>query len=147
GRCLGKLRGNMNEATVSLLRRNVAVRRLVASRLITAAGAWLADRGPAGDVFARAHSSRWGSAGLVADFVPSVAVVALAGARLDRISRRTLVVGAEVVSAIVFVLIPFAPGPAAIVALALVAGCAGAVYFPTIRALMPQLVDEDDLPH
>jgi len=136
----------MRNGSIRLLHRNPALRALVASRLVSSAGTWLAYVALAVDVFERTRSSAWVSAVLLADFVPSVAVASLAGPWLDRIPRRTLLVGSELAAGLVFAALPFAPSAAAVVGLALVAGIASAVYYPTARAAMPELVTEDELP-
>jgi MFS family permease len=136
----------MNTASSSLLRRNVPFRTLVASRLISSAGTWIAYVALTVDIYARTHSSVWVSGVLLADFLPTILVASLAGSLLDRLPRRTLLVAAELGAALVFGLLPFAPSAAAVVVLALLAGLASAVYYPTVRAVVPSLVDEADLP-
>jgi MFS family permease len=136
----------MNTATASLLRRNAPLRTLVASRLISSAGTWVAYVALTVDVYARTHSSVWVSGVLLADFLPTIVVASLAGSLLDRLPRRSLLVAAELGAALVFVLLPFAPSAAAVVVLAVFAGLASAVYYPTVRAVVPSLVDEADLP-
>ncbi|HKI92777.1 MAG TPA: MFS transporter [Gaiellaceae bacterium] len=133
--------------SLSLLRRNRNVRSLVASRAVSSAGTWLAYVALTVDVYARTRSSVWVSAVLLAEFLPTVAVATVLGPWLDRLPRRTLLVGSELVAGAVFATLPFAPSAAAVVALALVAGCASAVFYPTIRATLPGLVEPAELPH
>ena len=135
----------MREAR-TLLRGNPALRALIASRLVSSAGTWLAYVALTVDVFLRTHSPAWVSAVLLADFLPSVLVATLAGPWLDRIPRRTLLVSAEVSAGLVFAALPFAPSAAAVVGLALCAGIASAVFYPSVRAALPELVEEDELP-
>ena len=122
------------------------MRAIVASRLVSSAGTWLAYVALTVDVYTRTHSSVWVSAVLLADFLPTVAVASLAGPWLDRLPRRTLLIGSELAAGLVFVALPFAPNATAIVGLALGAGVASAVFFPSVRAALPSLVDEADLP-
>jgi MFS family permease len=129
-----------------LLRRNPDLRALVASRAVSSAGTWLAYVALTVDVYTRTHSSVWVSAVLLADFLPTIAIASLAGPWLDRLPRRTLLVGSEILAGAVFAALPFAPSATAVVALALAAGVASAVFFPTVRATLPELVDESDLP-
>jgi MFS family permease len=136
----------LNAATRQLLRRHAPLRALVTSRLVSAAGTWLAYVALTVDVYTRTHSSAWVSAVLLASFLPTVAIAGLAGSLLDRVPRRSLLIGAELGGALVFVLLPFAPSAAAVVGLALLAGLASGIYLPTIRASLPSLVDEDELP-
>jgi MFS family permease len=135
----------MREAR-TLLRGHPALRALIASRLVSSAGTWLAYVALTVDVFLRTQSPAWVSAVLLADFLPSVLVATLAGPWLDRIPRRTLLVSAEVGAGLVFAALPFAPSAAAVVGLALCAGIAGAVFYPSVRAALPELVEEDELP-
>ena len=135
----------MREAR-TLLRANPALRALIASRLVSSAGTWLAYVALTVDVFLRTHSPAWVSAVLLADFLPSVLVATLAGPWLDRIPRRTLLVSAEVGAGLVFAALPFAPSAVAVVGLALCAGIASAVFYPSVRAALPELVEEDELP-
>ncbi|HWX09369.1 MAG TPA: MFS transporter [Gaiellaceae bacterium] len=130
----------------SLVRRNAPLRALITARLVSSAGTWIAYVALTVDVYSRTHSSTWVSAVLLADFLPSVSIVAVAGAWLDRVPRRTLLIGSEVAAGGVFASLPFAPNAAAIVGLALVAGCASAVFFPSLRATIPTLVTEEELP-
>ncbi|HYA09584.1 MAG TPA: MFS transporter, partial [Gaiellaceae bacterium] len=118
----------------------------MASRLVSSAGTWLAYVALTVDVYTRTHSSAWVSAVLLADFLPTIAVASLAGPWLDRLPRRTLLIGSELAAGLVFVALPFAPNATAIVALALGAGIASAVFFPSVRAALPSIVDEYDLP-
>ena len=124
----------------SLLRRNRNLRALVASRAASSAGTWLAYVALTVDVYRRTHSSVWVSAVLLADFLPTVAVATMFGPWLDRLPRRTLLIGSELAAGAVFAALPFAPSAAAVVGLALVAGCASAVFYPTLRATLPGLV-------
>ena len=135
----------MTENRTSLLRRNSGLRALVASRLVSSAGTWLAYIALTVDVYLRTRSSVWVSAVLLAGFLPTVAVAALAGPWLDRLPRRTFLVAAELGAGIVFVALPFAPSAAAVVSLAVCAGFASAVFYPTARATLPKLVAEDEL--
>ena len=131
---------------LSVLTRNPSLRALVASRLVSSAGTWLAYVALTVDVYVRTHSSVWVSAVLLAEFLPTVAVAALFGPWLDRISRRTLLIASELAAGAVFAALPFAPSAAVVVGLALCAGFANAVFFPSARASLPLLVAEDDLP-
>jgi MFS family permease len=130
----------------SLLRRNRNLRSLIVSRAVSSAGTWLAYVALTVDVYHRTHSSVWVSAVLLADFLPTVAVAVAVGPWLDRLPRRTLLVGSELAAGVVFGALPFAPNATSVVALALVAGCASAVFYPTLRATVPTLVSTEELP-
>lgn len=131
---------------MTLLRNNSALRALIIARSVSSAGTWLAYVALTVDVYSRTHSAVWVSAVLFSDFLPTVCVAVFAGPWLDRISRRTLLIGAEAAAGIVFVALIFAPSAAAVVGLALCVGIASAVYYPSLAATMPMLVDKSELP-
>ena len=70
----------------------------------------------------------------------------LLGPLVDRWSRRRLLIGSDLLRLVVFCLLPFAGSPAAIVALAFVAGVATGFFRPAVYAGMPNLVSDDELP-
>jgi MFS family permease len=124
-----------------LLRRNRGFRLLFVATLGSLLGTWLATIALTVDVYDHTHSGSWVSALLIAVFLPTVFV----GPLLDRLSRRRLMIASDLLRAAVFVALPFVERPAAIVALALVAGIGNAVYRPTVNAAMPNLLDENEL--
>jgi MFS family permease len=67
------------------------------------------------------------------------------GPLVDRLSRRGLMIGADLARAGVFCALPFAPGAGTIVALAAVAGVATGFFRPAALAGVPNLVPEADL--
>ena len=107
-----------------MLRSSPSFRLLFGSYLVSGLGTFLAVIALSVDVWDRTHSGVWVSALLIADFLPAVAIGLLLGPLVDRLSRKRLLVGADVVRLIVFVLLPFTVTPGQIVALALVAGIA-----------------------
>jgi MFS family permease len=86
------------------------------------------------------------SALLAADFLPLVAVGLLLAPLVDRLSRKRVMVVADLVRFGVFALLPFATGPGMIVVLAAVAGFASGFFRPALYAGLPNLVDDEDLP-
>ena len=68
------------------------------------------------------------------------------GPLLDRLRRRDLMIGADVVRAAVFFTLPFTSSPGTIVALAAVAGLANGFFRPAVYAGVPNLVSDEDLP-
>jgi len=128
-----------------LLRRNRGFRLLFVATLGSLLGTWLATIALTVDVYDRTHSGTWVSALLIAVFLPTVLVGIVVGPLLDRLSRRRLMIASDLLRAAVFVALPFVHQPAALVALAGVAGLGNAVYRPTVNAAMPNLLAEDDL--
>jgi MFS family permease len=109
-------------------------------------GTWLAFVALTVDVFDRTHSGPWVSALLIADFLPAIAIGLLFGPFLDRLSRRRLMVAADLVRFGVFCALPFTTSAGQIVALAAVAGFATGFFRPAVYAGLPNVVSDSDLP-
>ena len=130
----------------AVLRSSLSFRFLFGSTLISGLGTWLAVIALSVDVFDRTHSGVWVSALLIADFLPAVAIGFLLGPLVDRLSRKRLLVGADVVRLAAFILLALAVKPWQIVALAFVAGVATGFARPVVYAGLPNLVDTETLP-
>jgi MFS family permease len=98
------------------------------------------------DVQQQTHSGPWVAAVLVVEFLPSVIVGLLLGPLLDRLQRRSLMIGADAVRVGVFAALPFAPNAGWIVGLAAVAGLANGFFRPAVYAGVPNLVPDEELP-
>ena len=131
---------------VTLFREVQSFRLLALATVGSAFGTWLAFVALTIDVWDRTHSGAWVSALLIADFLPAVAIGLLLGPLVDRLSRKRLLVGADLVRLAAFVLLAFAVHPWQIVALAFVAGVASGFARPAVYAGMPNLVDAETLP-
>jgi MFS family permease len=136
----------VSHGPAALLARAPAFRLLFLATLGSGLGTMLAVLALTVDVYERTGSGAWVSALLVADFLPTIAVGLLLGPLVDRLSRRRLMIGADLVRLAAFLVLPFAPGPAAIVALALVVGFGNGFFRPAAYAGLPNLVAEADLP-
>ncbi|MGD0167667.1 MAG: MFS transporter [Gaiellaceae bacterium] len=121
------------------------VRRLFWATLISSTGTWLAVVALAIDVFDRTHSSVWVGALFATETLPIALLGFLAGPLLDRLPRRSLMIGADLFRAAVFVALLFAPNAWAIIGLATLAGLAAGLFTPAVYAGLPNLVDESDL--
>jgi MFS family permease len=128
----------------SLLRYE-GVRRLFWATLISSAGTWLAFVALALDVYGRTHSSVWVGALFVTETLPIALLGFLCGPLLDRLPRRSLMIGADLFRVGVFVALVFAPSAWAILALAMLAGVAAGLFTPAVYAGLPNLVEERDL--
>jgi len=128
-----------------VLRSSPSFRLLFASYLVSGLGTFLAVVALSVDVWDRTHSGVWVSALLIADFLPAVAIGLLLGPLVDRLSRKRLLVGADLVRVAVFVLLAFTVSAGQIVALALVAGVATGFARPAAYAGLPNLVAMEDL--
>jgi MFS family permease len=99
------------------------------------------------DLTAQTHSPWWVSLLFVVTFMPSVVVGLTLGPLVDRLSRKRLIVNADLVRLVVFVALVFVHTPVAIVLLATVAGIANSFFRPAVLAGVPNLVADDDLAH
>jgi len=130
---------------LALLGREPAYRRLFLATLGSGAGTWLALVALEVDVWQRTQSSGWIAALLIADMLPTFAIGLLVGPLVDRLSRRKLMVGADLVRFGVFAVLPFTTSASQVVALAAVAGVATGFFRPAVYAGLPNLVQDEDL--
>src|SRR5256885_10116866 len=96
-------------------------RLLFLSTSASSFGTLLATVALAIDVKDRTDSGLWVGALMVVEFLPAILIGLLVGPLFDRLSRRGLMVAADLARAAVFCALPFVSGPAAIVGLAAVA--------------------------
>jgi MFS family permease len=123
-----------------------ALRLLAGANFLSGLGTWLAFVALTVDVWDRTESGTWVAALLIADFLPVIVIGLLAGPLVDRLSRRRLMVAADIVRCGVFVALPFTTSETQIVALAAVAGFATGFFRPAVYAGVPNLVADRDLP-
>jgi MFS family permease len=121
-------------------------RLLFLATLGSGIGSWLALIALQIDVYDRTHSGWWVGALLIANVLPAVFTGLLLGPLLDRLSRKRLMIGSDLVRLAVFALLPFVNSAAAIVALAVVAGIGSAFFRPAVLAGLPNLVPAQELP-
>ena len=133
-------------ARLRLLRTAPGYRLVFLAALASGIGTWLAFVALVLDVTERTEDARWVSALLVAEFLPVVVIGLLAGPLVDRLPRRGILVASDLARAVVFLLLPFAPGVLAIVLLAFAAGVATSLFRPALYAGLPNLVSDEDLP-
>ena len=120
-------------------------RLLFLSAFASSFGTLLAAVALAVDVKDRTDSGLWVGGLMVVEFVPAILVGILVGPLLDRLSRRGIMVAADVARAAVFCALPFVHSAGAIVALAAVAGLATGFFRPAALAGIPNLVPDEDL--
>jgi MFS family permease len=121
-------------------------RNLFFATLGSSVGTLLAAIALAIDVHDRTGSGLWVGAVLVVEFLPTIVVGLVFGPLLDRLERRSLMIGADAIRVAVFVALPFAPSAATVVGLALVAGLATGFFRPAVYAGIPNLVPDAELP-
>jgi MFS family permease len=129
-----------------LLGREPGFRSLFLATLGSGLGTWLALVALQIDVLHRTHSPIWMSGLLIADILPTLLVGLVAAPLVDRLSRRRLLIGADLVRFGVFAALPFAPDATTIVALAAITGTATGFFRPAVYAGLPNLVADEDLP-
>lgn len=130
---------------LNLLRRAPAFRLLFLATAGSATGTYLAAIVLSVSIFDRTGSGRWLAVLLIADFLPIVVIGLTLGPLIDRLSRRRLMIAADLVRAAVFCALPFVDSPAAIIALAGITGIATGFFRPAVYAGLPNLVDDEDL--
>ncbi len=128
-----------------LLRRNASFRLLFVATLASGIGTWLAAIALTINVYDLTGSASWVSALLIADFLPTVVIGLFLGSLVDRLQRKRLMIGADLVRLAVFAVLPFTSSPTAIVVLAGVTGVANGFFRPAAYAGLPNLVDDADL--
>ncbi len=131
---------------LGLLRREPSFRLLFLATLGSGVGTWLALVALQVDIVRRTHSPGWISALLIADLLPLLALGLVAGPLIDRLSRKRLMIGADLARVAVFCALPFAGSATTIVALAGLAGVAGGLFRPAVYAGLPNVVPDPELP-
>lgn len=131
---------------LSLLGRAPGFRLLFLASLGSGAGTWLAIVALNVEILDRTGSGLWLAALNVAAILPSAFIGLLGGPLVDRLSRRGLMIGSDLLRLAVFAALPFAPHPGTIVALAVVAGTGDAFFRPAVLAGVPNLVEPEDVP-
>src|SRR3954447_1094401 len=132
-------------AELALLGREPSFRRLFLATLGSGAGTWLALVALEVDIWTRTESSGWVAALLIADLLPTFAIGLLVGPLIDRLSRRRLMIGSDLVRVAAFAVLPFTTSATQIVVLAMVVGVANGVFRPALYASIPNVVDDADL--
>jgi len=131
---------------VALLGREPSFRRLFVATLGSGLGTWLALVALEVDIWTRTQSSTWVAALLITDLLPTFAIGLLVGPLIDRLSRRRLMIGSDLVRFGVFAALPFTTSATQIVCLAAIAGIATGFFRPAVYAGLPNLVQDADLP-
>lgn len=121
------------------------VRRLAAARLVSVAGGAAAYLCIVYVVFQETGSSAWVAGAMVSIIGLQSAVLPLAGALADRLDRRAVMIGSDVLAGCLFLgMTRDLPLPA-FLALAVAASVAEAPFLPASSAAVPALVGTEDL--
>lgn len=129
----------------SMLPRGADFRRLWIATGISVFGTWAAAITLSVRMYRDTGSPEWVSALFVAEFAPAVVIGVLFAGRLDRLAPRRALVISDLVCAACFVVLAMVHQPAAVIALATVAGAAVGVFRPVALASVPVLVEEPEL--
>jgi predicted MFS family arabinose efflux permease len=126
------------------------VRLLLTGLAASQAGDWLYNLALLALVYGRTHSSVWVGLTTAARILPEVGLGPLGGILADRVDRRQLMIGSDVIraatmAALALVAIAHAPIIFAPVLAALCTG-AGAAYAPCVLAVLPRLATDEQLP-
>ena len=129
----------------SMLPPGADFRRLWLATAISVFGTWAAAITLSVRMFRDTGSPEWVSALFVAEFAPAVVIGVLFAGRLDRLPPRRALVISDLVCAVCFAALAAVHQPAAVIALATVAGAAAGVFRPVALASVPVLVEEQEL--
>ncbi len=132
------------EARFSVLRHDM-FRLLLIATLGSGIGTWMATIALTVDIDARTDSTWWVSALFIVTFLPMVVIALIAGPLIDRLSRKRLIVAADLVRCAMFCLLPFAHTAMTILILAAIVGIANSFFRPAVLAGVPNLVDPSEL--
>ncbi|MGQ0668217.1 MAG: MFS transporter [Actinomycetota bacterium] len=124
----------------------IAVRRLALARSISLTGSGAAFTALAYIIFRRTgESATWVSAALLVTFGASGLFTPLAGALGDRLDRRRVLIGSDLLGAVGFLVLAFARTPTQMLVVAFATAVVETPFFPVSRAAIPNLIGEEDL--
>src|SRR5262245_35226845 len=133
---------------VALRKRDL--RRLFTGLVVSQAGDWLYNLALLAFVYERTGSSAWVGITTAARILPEVALGPLGGVLADRHDRRLVMIASDLLRAAsmgALAVLALAGGPVVLApVLAALCTAAGAAYPQCVGAVLPRLVDEDDLP-
>ena len=126
------------------------IRLLLVGLTVSQAGDWLYNLALLALVYGRTHSSVWVGLTTAARILPEVALGPLGGILADRVDRRRLMIGSDVIRAgtmAMLALVATAHAPI-VFAPILAAACtgAGSAYAPCVVAVLPHLATDEQLP-
>ena len=124
---------------------NGMFRLLFTATLGSAIGTFATTIALTADIDGRTHSTWWVALLFLVTFMPRIFVGLFIGPLIDRLSRKTLIVGSDVVRLVVFAVLPFAHHPGTMIVLAAISGIADSFFRPAVFAGAPNLVDEREL--
>ena len=134
-----------SSSRLGLLRRSPSFGYLFLATAGSSFGTYLAAVALVLQIKQLTESGEWIAALLIADFLPIVLIGFLLGPLIDRLSRRRLMIVADLARFGVFAALPFVDSATGLVVLAAVTGVATGFFFPAANAAIPNLVPEEEL--
>jgi MFS family permease len=126
------------------------IRLLLVGLAVSQAGDWLYNLALLALVYSRTHSPAWVGLTTAARILPEVALGPLGGILADRIDRRRLMIGSDVIRACTMATLALVATAHAPIVFApiLAAACtgAGSAYAPCVVAALPRLATDEQLP-
>jgi len=126
------------------------IRLLLVGLAVSQAGDWLYNLALLALVYGRTHSPAWVGLTTAARILPEVALGPLGGILADRIDRRRLMIGSDVIRACTMATLALVATAHAPIVFApiLAAACtgAGSAYAPCVVAALPRLATDQQLP-
>jgi len=126
------------------------IRLLLVGLAVSQAGDWLYNLALLALVYGRTHSPAWVGLTTAARILPEVALGPLGGILADRIDRRRLMIGSDVIRACTMATLALVATAHAPIVFApiLAAACtgAGSAYAPCVVAALPRLATDEQLP-
>ncbi len=131
--------------------RHRAFRLLWLGSLVSNIGTWMETVALGRYVADETGKAAWSGLIAAAAFLPTAFVGLIGGALADRASRRMLLIGSNLVQAVIALGVTLLVAgehatPGLLTALTLVAGSASAIGFPSFQAALPDLVPPEELP-
>jgi MFS family permease len=120
----------------------MAVSRLATSRFVSMAGTDASGVAIGFALYAQTHSAQWLSLSLMLTIGTGAVLSPFAGRAGDLFDRRRLMIGAEILSAAVFVTLALLHTPVALLALGLLASAIGTVFGPASGASIAHIAGE-----
>ena len=121
------------------------VRRLAVARLVSTTGTAGAGVALAAVLYARTGSATWIGAALFVGFAVPALASPLSGALSDRVDRRRLLVGSDLLGAACLTAMALASAPGVLLGLAVVAALVTSPFLPATSAMLPSLAPAGDL--
>jgi MFS family permease len=122
-----------------------AARRIAVARLISLTSSQAAITALLFEMYRRTGSSRWIAATLLVTFATLGILTPLAGSLGDRLDRRRVMIGSDLLGAACFASLAFVRSPLALITLAFLASVTESPFIPASSAAIPNLVPPEDL--